>query len=101
MPLILISLSLLDIFSGILIFLHSFPFMQVIFYFALFSLFKGFWTLTSALGSTDLFSLALGAIDLIAGICLILITKNIILNIFPTIGAIVLLKGIFCLILSL
>lgn len=89
-----IILSIIDIFSGALI---LYPLStKILFYFGLFSVFKGLWTITSFLKLDPL-----STIDIIGGITLLLISKGVIFNFFIIIGYIIILKGIYCLIASL
>jgi hypothetical protein len=98
--LFLILLSLIDILSGLILVFNFLP-AQLILYFALFSAFKGFWTLLSSFCAKIDPTIFMGAIDLATGISLFLISKNIYIEFFHTIGIIAVLKGVITLILSL
>jgi len=101
MPLFLILLSLIDIFSGLII-LFQFPFFsKIVFYLALFMLFKSLLTFMTSICFRFDPTIFMGVIDLLAGISLLLISKNIFFNFFQFVGVLVAIKGLISLILSL
>lgn len=94
-------LSVLDIFSSLVIIFPSFPIFSplLVFYLALFLIAKGFWSITTSIAGGFYFDF-MGGIDLIAGVVLFLMYSGVALP-FWIFGIILLLKGIYSALFSL
>jgi hypothetical protein len=100
--LVVAFLSAIDIFGGFLVINeHMFQFSKgLITYFVFYFILKGFWSLGTSVGSGYLFDW-LGVVDLLIGIILFLMSKNIQMSFFYIIGWAEIFKGGYCFLRSL
>ena len=96
----LIILSLIDIFTGVLIYQHSFGLFPAIFYYsAYFHLIKGGFSWMGSIGQKNLFEW-MGTIDMLGGFAALMISFNFLSSIFPVIGILLAIKGLYSLAMS-
>ena len=94
---LIIILSILDIFSGLILLTYSslLLFHNFIGYMAAYSLFKGLLSFLSSIGMGYYFDW-MGIIDVIAGVILLLLMWGFSFGFIQTVGAIAMLKGAYC-----
>jgi hypothetical protein len=96
----LFILAIIDIFSGVLTYFHPGFLVRPYLYLAILCFIKGGWSFIAAVGSHFYFDI-LGFIDIIVGICLLLMYYNVTFPFSSTIGIIMILKGIWSLFFSI